>query len=337
MRMETMKTIKKILLISKRAKVFFLTFDVEDFINDKSISAIYAILELLKKYKLKGLFFITGHMIEKLRCFSEILDLLNTHEIGYHSSSHSIRPNIFEYNDVKNYEEAYLESYERETSHVNVLTGEIKGKGGIELLRDVFPKKKIEAYRAPGFCWVPSHLEAMKKMGIKYDFSTTISSTPIYYKGITFYPPPIAADFPVQGNDTIFRTLLESFLKRRVTVMDWHPNFFTNRESWDRFFFKSNPRKLLKAHSRSKKEMRYLFRKLELVLKRIKHLKTLNLLKVTPDLKTSKVNLDVSNLDIDKIYEDGIHWSRAFFHYKPKYLRSHFYNYFNVKIKEDPR
>ena len=135
MRMERMKAFRNILLTSMHARDFFLTFDVEDFMNGKSICALDRILELLKKYNLKGLFFITGNMIEKLRFFPEILDLLNVHEIGYHSSSHSIRSNIFEYNDLEDYEEAYLESQERETSRINILTGEIEGSGGIELLR----------------------------------------------------------------------------------------------------------------------------------------------------------------------------------------------------------
>lgn len=311
-------------------RMLFLTFDVEDFVNTRSIYALHKILELLRKYDLKALFFVTGHMTSKLCFFPEVLDLLNAHQIGYHSSSHSVRPNIFEYADTKDYEEACLESYRRENSYINPLTGELQGGGGIELLRDVFAKKKIEAYRAPGLCWSPPHLEAMKKLGIKYDFSTTISSMPVFHKGITFYPAPIISDIPPKGNDPTFRTLLKSLLRTKVTVVACHPNFFMNREPWDRIFSKSNPKKLLEAHPRSKKRIGYLFMRLELLLKRIKHLTTLNLLKVTPDLKTSKVNFArVSNVEIEKIHEDSILWAKVFFHHKPKYLRSHFYIFFD--------
>lgn len=40
----------------------FLTFDVEDFINNRSLIVLERILEILKDEDLRGLFFITGHM-----------------------------------------------------------------------------------------------------------------------------------------------------------------------------------------------------------------------------------------------------------------------------------
>ena len=80
--------------------MIYLTFDCEDFINVRSMLALHRILELLQKYDVKGLFFLTGHMAEKIRNFPKILDLLENHEIGYHSSAHSVHPTIVEYTDV---------------------------------------------------------------------------------------------------------------------------------------------------------------------------------------------------------------------------------------------
>ena len=120
----------------------FLTFDVEDFINEESTNALLLVLGLLEKHDLRGLFFITGHVVEKLRFRSDVLTLLEKHEIGFHSSAHSVRPTIFEYSDVENYEDAYAISLERETSHINPISGEVEGKGGIQALRDLFPSKK---------------------------------------------------------------------------------------------------------------------------------------------------------------------------------------------------
>ncbi len=127
-------------------------------------------------------------MAEKLSNFPATVELLNEHQIGYHSSGHSIHPTLFEFTDVESYEEAYQTSLIRETAHINPLTGEIEGSGGIHASKALFPKKQIVAFRAPGYCWTPPHLDAMKTLGITYDFSTNISVDPISYQGITFYP-----------------------------------------------------------------------------------------------------------------------------------------------------
>lgn len=43
-----------------------LTFDVEDFINSRSMDALHRILRLLRKYDIRALFLITGHAAERL-------------------------------------------------------------------------------------------------------------------------------------------------------------------------------------------------------------------------------------------------------------------------------
>ena len=50
----------------KMNNFLYITFDCEDFINIQSIFSLYQILKILKKYNVKALFFITGHMSEKL-------------------------------------------------------------------------------------------------------------------------------------------------------------------------------------------------------------------------------------------------------------------------------
>ena len=136
----------------------YLTFDCEDFITARSIFALQRILQLLQKYDVKGLFFLTGHMAKKISVFSEVFDLLEGHEIGYHSSAHSVRPIIVEYTDVEDYALACRFSLKRETSYVNPLTGECEGKGGILLLKDLFSNNQVISFRAPGNSWSPPHL-----------------------------------------------------------------------------------------------------------------------------------------------------------------------------------
>ena len=152
----------------------------------------------MKKEKLKGTFFITGAVAEKLNSFKDVLSALSEHDIGYHSTSHSVRPTIFEYTDIPDYREAVKNALKRETSHVDALTGEAKGEGGIIALRELFPHKRIVSFRAPGFCWSPPHLEALKTVGIEYDFSANLSSRKVCYNGITFYPYPLVI-MPPEG------------------------------------------------------------------------------------------------------------------------------------------
>lgn len=217
----------------------YLTFDVEDFINDRSLDALERILKLLNKRHLKGLFFITGHMAEKLARLPQIVDSLDEHEIGYHSTSHSVHPTVFEYTDVGDYQEAYHTSLSREVAHINPLSGAIEGRGGIEALRDLFPHKKMESFRAPGFSWSPPHLEALTHLGVKYDFSTNISDIPVEYRGITFFP------FPLFIDSVPLRSFLRSVMRKKVTVVDFHPNFFVNEDWWDSIFFSGiNPNRL---------------------------------------------------------------------------------------------
>ena len=87
-------------------KSLFLTFDVEDYVNEKSLVALKRVLEILEENELRAIFFITGYMAKKLKRYPTIVDLLENHEIGYHSTSHSVRPIIAEYTDIEDYGEA---------------------------------------------------------------------------------------------------------------------------------------------------------------------------------------------------------------------------------------
>lgn len=304
---------------------------MEDFINTNSIKAIRIILEMLRKYRLKAIFFITGHMAEKLSNFPEILELLKIHEIGYHSSSHSVRPTIPEYTDVEDYYEAYLISLERETAHINPLTGKMEGKGGIDSVRDLFHPKKITAYRAPGNSWSPPHLEALVDLGIKFDFSSSITSTPVHYRGITFYPNTFTQHW--KGGLSDYQSLLYATLKYNVSVFDLHPTLYVNQNMWDSTYYEGNPRTLLKTPEIPLKEVRSLFVRLELLLKQINLLRNAKLIEVNPALSTPARDLVMSENDVQKCYEASIRWPEIFFNYKPKFIRAHFYKFFEQTLR----
>ncbi|MCD6242841.1 polysaccharide deacetylase family protein [Candidatus Bathyarchaeota archaeon] len=305
----------------------FLTFDVEDFINPNAIFALQRILELLEKYNIRAIFFITGHMAEKISNYSEIIERLKYHEIGYHSSSHSVHPTIPEYTDVKSYKKAYEESIRRETSHINPLTGKIERDGGIHFLQDLFYSKKIRAFRAPGMCWTPPHLEALKSLGIEHDFSTNLTcSELVSYKGLTFYPYTVTQ----QWNGTIYdyECLLFSILRNKITILDLHPTLFVNRIEWDFIYRKGNPKKLMNVPKRPKKEIQELFNSFELLIKRIDFLRKIKLIKTDPSFSASNKKLSIRKKQVNKCYEKSMQWAIGCFNYHPKFIKSHFDYFF---------
>jgi len=306
-----------------------LTFDIEDFINPNAIDALYIVLEMLKKYRLRAIFFITGQMAENLCNFPEILDLLKNHEIGFHSSGHSIRPIIPEYADVESYNQAYSISLEREASHINPLTGKVEGQGGIYSLQDLFHPKKIEAYRAPGMSWTPPHLEALLDLGIKFDFSSNITtSEPVRYKGVTFYPYTFTQQW--EGSLSDYQCLLSAILKRKIAVFDLHPTLYANQNMWDSIYYKGNPPTLLQIRERPLKETESLFIRFRLILKQINLLRHIKLIGVDPDLSTLSKDLILSENSVEKCYEGSIKWSKKFFNYNPRFIRAHFCEFFET-------
>ena len=311
-----------------KPRKFLLTFDVEDFINPNAISALHRILEILQKYKLKAIFFITGHMAEKISNYPQIIEMLRNREVGYHSSSHSVHPIIPEYTDVKVYKKAYEISIQRETSHISPLTGKPEKEGGIHFLQDLFHPKKIRAFRAPGMCWTPPHLEALNSLGIKYDFSTNLTfSGPVLFKGITFYPYTVTQQW--NGTTYDYECLLSSILRHEVTVFDLHPTLLVNQIEWDSVYYKGNPKTLSTAPRRPAKETAFLFNKFEILIKRINFLRKAKLIETNALFNTSNKKLNTNKEQVNRCYETSMQWSRKRFNYNPKFIRNHFYEFFN--------
>jgi peptidoglycan/xylan/chitin deacetylase (PgdA/CDA1 family) len=305
----------------------FLTFDTEDFISENSLPVLQWILERLKKHDMEALFFITGHMAEKLKGFPIIIDLLGEHQIGYHSSSHTVHPTIFEFTDVEDYGQAYRISLKRETSHINPLTGEIEGKGGILALRELFHSKQIVSFRAPGHCWTPPHLEALKTLGIAFDFSTDLSPLPIDFKGITFYPYPIMGHW--QGKSWEHRLLLASLLRKKLSILTVHPSLLANKDEWDSIYFDSNPKSLSPPHSRSPDEIKKLLHSFDLLISRITRLQKTHMVETTPKFEKSNRDLKVNRSDVEECYQWSMRWALDQ-NYRPKFLLSHFFKFFQI-------
>ena len=304
-----------------------LTFDVEDFINYQSTDALHEILVLLDKYEVNALFFITGQYAEHISKFPKIVNLLRKHEIGFHSSSHSVRPAIFEYCNIKSYEQAYDLSLHRETSHINPLTGEIEGRGGINSLQDLFPDKKINSFRAPGLCWSPANLEALSTLGIEFDFSAFISSEIVTYKNVTFYPYP----YFLMPHRLMANRIMLNCLFRNVVILTFHPSSFANKIPWDSIYRDRNPKALLGVQSLSSGEKDLCFKEFEILLRRLKSWQKTGVVKLIYQPLTSNKNISKEKIDVQVCFERSIYWPTKHFNALPvsfKNFGNHFAKYF---------
>lgn len=308
-------------------KKIILTFDVEgpphreDFINEEVLTALYYVLKLLKKYDFKGLFFITASAAEKISCYPKIIELLRIHEIGYHSSSHSVKPCIFEYTDVKSYEKAIETSIERETSCIDLFNGCIKGKGGILSLRQKFPEKEITSFRAPFLCWVPSHLEALRKLGLKFDFSSDISNLPVFHKGITFFPYPVVIDSMFSN----FHVFLKKMWSEEFIVLLMHPSHAMFEMGESHYEQHNNPFIPVEIKKCTHLQTKFRFRELELLFLGLCLLQRKKLIQIKNSLEESEKSLDQKLVNVANVYEKSVWAPKNLFGYKPKYLLSHFH------------
>lgn len=305
-----------------------LTFDTEDNISPNSLNTLKTLLSILEKTSVKALFFITGHMAERLSADPELTKLLSNHEIGYHSSSHSVHPTIFEFTDIESYEQAYQISKQRETSHINPLSGEPEGPGGLLALKSLFPSKEIVSFRAPGNCWNPPHLEALRDLGIKMDFSTRICPVPFKHKDITFYPYPNLGDW--RNQSSYYRLMVISILKHELTVAGLHPSYFLNQKDWDSIYWEKNPPELTASLERNPEEISTLFVTFEKFLSRMKLLQKSGIFKFTAESCESLNELSITRQIAEDCYNDSVRWPRRLFNYEPKFLKKHFFTFFDI-------
>jgi len=237
-----------------------------------------------------------------------------------------VRPRIIEYTDVASYEESVAISLKRESSHINPETGQIEGEGGIRALRETFPKNDIACFRAPFFGWSPPHLEALKKMGIRRDFSSDISEHPVSFKGITFYPCPIPIDDCIEATfvrrepkDIFPKPISSLLLRRKVTVLLMHPSNLLVKNPCagrDKYQIAGNVR------------TKIVISLLKLLFNRIRFLQKTNLVEATSSLSQNWQPLNLEKLDVKRIYWQSVQSLARLFNSNPRFVFSHFMHFF---------
>jgi hypothetical protein len=323
---------------SNKTQKILLTFDIEgapgteDFIDSCTLKSIHKILKLLEKYHLKGLFFISGNVIEKVSKNRDIFQLLRNHKIGFHSSSHSVKPRICEYSDLPDYNDAMKVSIERESSSIDPFTGEIIGSGGILSLREHFPEERVESFRTPFNYFSPPHIEALRKLGIRYVFSGDFSENPVSYKGLTFFPDGLFLDgisakflkIDYLKSHWIVPVLSELFSDSFI-VFILHPSQLcykdddTVKSSYCNSMYPFCFGQMKKSNLRSAIDFS-LFR---LFVLKLNNFQKAGLVDVDPCLEESKLLLDPSKVNVQRNYQHCLSVA-SLFGYKPRFLLAHF-------------
>ena len=324
----------------KRPRVF-LTFDVEgpapneDVLDKRTQFILSVVLRKLRRNKLKGLFFLPGSVASVIQKNPELSEALQSHEIGYHCSAHSIRPLIFEYTDIGDYDAAIRLSIEKETQHCSPdLVKDVQRRGLLEF-QEMFPISRIVSFRAPFMSWSPPHLEALKSLGISYDFSSSVTDKPFYHKSMMFFPPALPLDGipniigywgenPSKTENRVFKLNLtiSRILKERCTVLSLHPA---------RLVFKTQRNYLKKSSKnleRSSLDVAIRLCVIELLFRQLSVLQRLKLIEVTPSFKIEKEPLP--EFDPKVAYNRSIYAARKLFHYNPRFLYSHFRKFFDL-------
>ena len=280
---------------------------------------------MLNERHLKGLFFFpaTVDSIYKNRIVHE---LLNKHDVGFHSSSHSVRPGIIESTDLGDYDNAVQASLIRETSEIDPVSGKVVGSGGIYALREAFPNKTINTFRAPFNYFSPPNVESLRKLSIEFLFSGDFCSEPFCYKGLTFYP---RAKYLDSFKSSLYATCLVMMSKNKVIDFDAHPAHFVYNLIKDQLGCycqnKMNPFQL-----KLKPSLISVFNLLcfEGILELLSALQKLDLIEVNPKLQQAKkqFNPQVKNFEKTMLHSQSI--ATALFGYKPRFMRNQYFQFF---------
>ena len=317
--------------MTESSKQAFLTFDVEgppgreDFANSLSIKVLCKLLKMLNDRHLKGLFFFPS-TVDSIYKNCLVQELLDKHDVGFHSSSHSVRPGIIESTDLVVYDDAIQASLMRETSQIDPISGRIVGSGGIYALREAFPNKTINAFRAPFNYFSPPNVESLRKLSIEFVFSGDFCSEPFSYKGLTFYP----CFKPLDNFKNILYAMHSILIsKRKITVFDNHPahDIYKIRGDQLKRYFR-NPMTPFQLELKPSLLSVFNLSCFESILASLNALQKLELIEVSPRLQQAKTHFNPKAKNFEKTMLYSQSTAIDLFGYKPRFLRNQYLQFF---------
>ncbi|MEM7029302.1 MAG: polysaccharide deacetylase family protein [Chloroflexota bacterium] len=213
-----------------------LLFDVEDLCWPDSDDINLDLVQILNQQDVRGTFFVVG---EKAKLFSQrnrldIIQALADHDIGTHTTSHSVHPTIAEYLADLSWEEGVLTAIDKEGA-------------GIDMIETHFGRRPT-CWGQPGGSWGPQIHKAMERLNVPVTVypKTRVSALGDlhWYAGSLVFPDYQMVKFD-QGltDDGQFNQLLDdmaTFLDDRMAqgarwtgIFVCHPTRLKAVEFWD--------------------------------------------------------------------------------------------------------
>jgi hypothetical protein len=129
-------------------------FDVEDLVAPDADTIARLVAQCVSEEGATATFCIVGERARQwqARGRQDVIDALARHDIGFHTTWHSVHPTIMEYLSDKGWDDGVEEVLRRE-------------KSGVEALETVFGRLP-SCYGGPGNTWGPQVNEAMRRLGV---------------------------------------------------------------------------------------------------------------------------------------------------------------------------
>jgi len=210
------------------------SFDSEDYLTPEAADGEKWWAEELTRRGLRGSFQLVTEMVRSLarRDRSDVIEAIRRHEVGFHTSWHSLPPT---------HPEA-IEGLSLAEGVRWVLRTEAEGWGD---LIGLFERVPI-SYCPPGDSWTPATLLAMAALGVKVGsgFPVHAATNPFWYCGLLCLGYDLAFDsFMAESPDEEqrFKTAFEEMARGReggVLTVFTHPARLMTARFWDHVFYK---------------------------------------------------------------------------------------------------
>lgn len=216
--------------MAKKTKIIF-SFDTEDFVNEYAAESILRCARILREEGAKGCFQIVALLAEALKKWGrqDVIDeLKNYHEIGFHTHTHSIHPNLVELTDLFDPRAAMRAFLEREEE-------------GARIVKEIFGRDRLMSAVPPGCSLTYIAQYGYHRMGIPVyatPFATgrdRISSRPVSFCNMTQIRYHFSIDDALVKMDEadMKKVLDEKAAKNEIFTFYHHPNMDCSAVYWD--------------------------------------------------------------------------------------------------------
>jgi|GEM_PF-1530343 len=178
-------------------------FDTEDFLTSESDDAALAIADLLTDLGVRATFPLTAWKVRALRDRDrrDVIEAVGRHDVGFHSTSHSLHPTIAEELEATPDRDAAAVFERREGEGM----GEVAAAFG----------SALSCYTQPGANWVAEASTALHRWGIPLHFGedwnayVDVAGRPFYiggtlhFSGAVACPKPFLSELPRAADDAL--------------------------------------------------------------------------------------------------------------------------------------